>query len=124
MTTKTQRVGPVDGKLSAKAIREVVATTMHPNPKDLEQGRVLAEGQTRGLAAEIDVSRSVELRVERDLNEPPVPTRQRDFRITKKMIEEYGYTPGCIGCESYMTGSQEEGSESTLWYAGGGWRTR
>ena len=29
----------------------------------------------------------------------------RDFRITDKIIEKYGFTPGCPGCEAKIDGT-------------------
>ena len=101
---RTVKRRPIDEKWNSEAIKEIVATTRHPNPRDLDQSKVLAEGQTKGLTAEIDISRSVEVQIAGDVNEPPIPTRQRDFRITRKVIEKFGYSPGCIGCEAHMTG--------------------
>ena len=35
-------------------------------------------------------------------------TFTRDFRITDKLIEKFGFTPGCGGCEAQINGTSKE----------------
>ena len=50
------------------------------------------------------------------LEEPRVqkePDLKRDFRITDKLLEKFGFTEECPGCEAKITGGDRRGHNAT-----------
>ena len=84
---------------SAIAIKEIVATPDMPNPKDDCQKDPRSERNTRGL--DFGASGGQFLPKHGVRHEPGL---NRNFRINSRILEKYGPTMGCKGCENKMTG--------------------
>ena len=98
---KVRTVGPkAQGeRWSAIAIKNIVATQDMPNPKDDSQKHPRSERNTRSLdfgASGGQFLPKQGVRHELALN--------RNFRINSRILEKYGPTMGCKGCEDKMTG--------------------
>ena len=96
---RTVRPRSEGDRWSVGAIKEVVATLDAPNPKDESQTDLRSERNTKGL--DFGVSGGHQLprqRVERE------PGLVRNFRINNRILEKYGPTMGCKGCESKIVG--------------------
>ena len=84
---------------SAIAIKDIVATPDMPNPKDDSQKDPRSERNTRGLDSGASGGQLLPKQGAR--HEPGL---NRNFRINNRILEKYGPTMGCKGCENKMTG--------------------
>ena len=84
---------------SAIAIKDIVATPDMPNPKDDSQKDPRSERNTRGL--DFGASGGQLLPKQGVRHEPGL---NGNFRINNSILEKYGPTMGCKGCENKMTG--------------------
>ena len=98
---------PEDERWCAQAIKDIVASPKAPNPKDKNQGDVMPERLTRDADPG---GASGEALPDVIVHEPEV--RARDFKITKTLIEKFGPTDGCKGCEGHVMGSRRAHSEA------------
>ena len=96
---RTVKSRPPSERWNEKAIGEVVATPDAPNPKDPNQKAPKSEMETHGLDFGTAGGQNLPRQRVR-----PEPDMKRDFRITDKLLLEYGFTPGCRGCEAKLTG--------------------
>ena len=97
---KVRTVGPkAEGeRWSAIAIKGIVATPDMPNPKDDSQKHPRSERNTRSL----DFGASGgQFLPKQGVHEHGL---KRNFRINSRILEKYGPTMGCKGCENKMTG--------------------
>ena len=103
LRVRTIRPRPGSERGSAEAIEEIKATFNHPNPKDQAQSEPQPERKTEGVE---HGSSGVGL--------PEAPTQQRethkrDFRIGNRIIDKFGHTPGCQGCDAKKRGQPPQG---------------
>ena len=76
-----------------------MATPDAPNPTDPNQKMVKGARETKGANAEDAGGQDL----------PKAPVRHevgltREFKITDKLLEKFGFTPGCNGCEAKIDG--------------------
>ena len=83
----------------ASAIKEVMATPDAPNPKDESQKDLRSERNTKGL--DFGASGGQHLPRQGVRHEPGLT---RNFRVGNRILEKYGPTLGCKGCESKIAG--------------------
>ena len=95
---RTIKRRPVSDRWSSKGIVEIKATPRRPNPKDPDEEDVQAETEPQVK----EVKR--EERIERPEPIPPRELKRRNFRITQKLLEKYGHSPNCEGCEAALGG--------------------
>ena len=96
---RTVKPRPEGDKWSAEAIEAIVATPDVPNPKDETQRDLRSERNTKGL--DFGAKGGHELPRQRTQHEPGLT---RNFRIGNRLLEKYGVTPGCKGCEAKLAG--------------------
>ena len=102
---RTCKPRPSGQRWSAAQVEAVGVTPDRPNAKDPEQTAPRNEGSTRGL--DFGARRGgQDLPQGRTQMEPDL---KRDFRITDVLLEKYGYTEGCIGCEAKIDGTARRG---------------
>ena len=107
---RTLRSRPESERWSADAINDVVATPDAPNPKDPTQRAPKGARETKGTEKEVDPDGG------HKLDKAPVRHQEgftRNFRITDKLIEKFGYTAGCRGCEAKIEGTSREPHSAT-----------
>ena len=95
---RTMRRRPMGDRWKAQAIAEIRASPRMPNPKDPEDDDVkpVREPAVREVSPD-EVVGDAPAR-------PPSEVRRRNFRITKQLLQKYGYTPGCKGCDAALGG--------------------
>ena len=99
INVRTVRPRSEGDRWSASAIREVVATPDAPNPQDESHTDPRSERHTRGLDFGASGGHHLPRQgVERE------PGLTRNFRIGNRVIERYGPTMGCKGCENKIAG--------------------
>ena len=89
---------------SKKAVDDIKATPDAPNPKDESQSRPKPEPDTIGLDFGAEGGDQ--------LPREPVrrhETQARNFRITPMILDRYGYTDGCPGCNAKLAGKDPRG---------------
>ena len=100
LRVRTVKKKPDSMKWNAKAIEDVVAVPDAPNPHDKRQSAPRAERDTRG----IDLGdKSGE-----HLEEPRTEVQERkirEFRINNEILDKYGYTENCPGCDAKQRGT-------------------
>ena len=79
----------------ADKVAAIKATPRRPNPQDPDKA------DTDLGHKEPKIEKPEELRQQAKEDEGVI---RRNFRITKRLIEKYGHTSGCIGCEALMEG--------------------
>ena len=100
MRCRTIKRRPQDCRWEANKVSEMKATPRHPNPKDEQDGDIKAK-----LDVKVEVKEIVpELRLPKPETAEPREAKRRNFRITKKLLEKYGYSAGCPGCEAALDG--------------------
>ena len=105
LRVRTVRMRPPSERWSLKAIRDVLATPDVPNPRDGNQQRIETERNTKGIDFGTESGKDI-----RDKNQAPdEPRHVRDFKITNAHMEEFGYTPGCPGCDAKRHGTARRG---------------
>ena len=85
----------------AQAIQDIVASPRAPNPNDRLQGEALPERLTKGADPGGGTGESLPDAVTADAD-----FEVRDFKITKSLIERFGFTEGCKGCVGHLVGSR------------------
>ena len=90
----------IDERWNADAIKDIKATTRHPNPKDPEQHNAMPEGQTTGIEVGGDGSKIVN----NDLCEDAPKAKLRDFKINKPLLVKFGHRDDCKGCHFDLHG--------------------
>ena len=90
---------PLSDRWNVDAVKAIEASPRVPNPKDLNQDRVLPERLTKVIEVEetgMDIPQAAD----------KIPEfKFREFKITKAILERFGYTPGCKGCAAAMAGT-------------------
>ena len=82
-----------------EVIRNLRATPRQPNPRNPEQERIMPERLTKQIAVEdtgVDIPQP---------NDRPYEFRARDFKITKAILQKFGFSDDCKGCEAAMLGT-------------------
>ena len=98
---RTVKRKPKEDRWSEEALNKIQATPRRPNPKDERQEEPLPERLTTGAnPAGGDGSRLPEVEIEEQ------EVESRNFKITKQLIERFGSTPNCKGCEGQSIGSR------------------
>ena len=96
---RTVKPKPEGSRWNAEAIMEIKATLRKPNPTDEEQEDPKVERDTKGTGYERQGGA--------DLPDPQTKedgrSGPRDFRIGKGLIDTYGPTENCMGCEWWLT---------------------
>ena len=90
---------PESERWSPIAISEIKAIPRTPNPKDKAQQKVESESMTIGISPEGESGINVKVPEVSDQ-----PTVYRDFKITRQVLERYGYSDECKGCEAAVMG--------------------
>ena len=90
---RTIKRRPKDARWDGKTISGIVATPRKPNSSEPDK-----KGDRDGRHDEVREARAVD---------------QRNFRITNRILEKYGHTPGCIGCEAALAGGARGRREHT-----------
>ena len=93
---------PMKDRWNADEVKNITPTPRQPNPKDVEQDEAMPERLSRGPEVGEDGS-ALHDAATRDRS-----TEVRNFRITKRLLQEYGYTPSCRGCEASILGRKVE----------------
>ena len=96
---RTVRSRPASERWNGEAVKQIRATPDAPNPRDLTQTDPRSERETKGL--------DFGARGGQDLPRQRVqvqPDLKREFRITERLLMEYGFTAGCQGCEAKLMG--------------------
>ena len=107
---RTVRARPASERWSLQAVREILATPDKPNPKDPSQANVRQERHTRGVkfgVAEKEASAPADTST-RTPCAPPEDSAQlppRDFRIYDALLQKFGHTPECLGCNAKQQGT-------------------
>ena len=84
---------------SSSAIEDIIATPDAPNPKDETQQELKSERNTKGLNFGADKGHELP---RQKMKYPEGITR--NFRIGDRLLEKYGFTEGCLGCEAKQKG--------------------
>ena len=107
---RTVKRKPQEDRWDSQAIESIKATPRCPNPKDASQGRAESQRDTKG-AGEEQLAEEVkgegnDLPPTEHMDKEAVP---REFRITNDMVNKYGFTVGCRGCEHIRDGRWRTG---------------
>ena len=92
---------PDSEKWNLKELHGIIATPRRPNPKNEHQKEPNSIRETKGLNIGGDGSKLAETPVQE-----PKSQGRRDFRITKTILEKFGHTTGCVGCEVQLQGGK------------------
>ena len=90
----------VEDRWDVEAIKEIVATPSVPNPGNMRQKEIMIESQTIRLDLGGDGSNTPQAEAEE------AEKQLRDFKITKSMLEKYGFSGRCPGCEGALSGKR------------------
>ena len=85
----------------ADKVAEIRASPRYPNPKDLADQDVKTESKL-----EAKVKKPLDEKIPVPEVQQPRDRKRRNFRISKKVLEKYGYAAGCPGCEAMMDGTK------------------
>ena len=107
---------PEPARWNDQAVLDIKATPRHPDPNNKERQELdapvdgdpegkrdaqdRAEGRKRIPKEEPIISMDV------DTTGPP-DSAVREMRITKRVLEKFGYTQGCVGCTAVQQGSDK-----------------
>ena len=86
--------------MEADEIASLRATPKKPNPLNDEQTETTTLRETKGIDIGGDGFRLPETPVQESAE-----MRIRNFRITQDILEAFGYTEGCFGCEARRFGT-------------------
>ena len=84
---RTIKRRPKDARWDGKTISGIVATPRKPNASEPDK-----KDTGTGVTMKFEPLTKPEARAEEEVV-------RRNFRITNRILEKYGHTPGCIGCE-------------------------
>ena len=101
---RTVKRRPLDSRWDGEAVSEIKATPRRPNPKEPNEKHIKID-------TNIEVQKPEQLEVPKARKEEEVV--RRNFRITKRILEKYGHTSGCPGCEADMEGRDKGGRGHT-----------
>ena len=90
---RTIKRTPKDARWDGKTISGIVATPRKPNPSEPDK-KEIGTGVTMKFGKPEPLTKP-EARAEEEVV-------RRNFRITNRILEKYGHTPGCIGCEAAL----------------------
>ena len=92
---RTVKRRPKDATCNGNTILGIVATPRKPNPSEPDK-------------KEIGTGVTMKFQEPEPLTKPEVCSEEevvrRNFRITKRILEKDGHTPGCIGCSAALAG--------------------
>ena len=95
---RTVKRRPLGNRWQAAKIEEIAATPRKPNPDDATRQNVEHTRPTR--STEVDHAEELDRPV---TAEPKEPLR-RNFKITRRILEKYGYSSDCAGCDAVLAG--------------------
>ena len=95
---------PKDARWDGKTISGIVATPRKPNPSEPDK-KEIGTGVTMKFEKPEPLTKP-EARAEEEVV-------RRNFRITNRILEKDGHTPGCIGCEAALAGGARGRREHT-----------
>ena len=90
---------PDSEKWNAEEVGKLTATPRQPNPLNKEQTEPNSIRETKGIDIGGDGSKLLETPVQEAGGQT-----SRDFRITYEILQKFGYTKGCAGCEARALG--------------------
>ena len=91
----------MSARWNIEKVKNARARPRNPNPKDEEQQETLPEILTKGLEI-ADHGHDIET-----VGSKPEEVTGRNFRITEPLLEKYGRTEGCPGCEARILGKYQ-----------------
>ena len=98
---RTVKKRPEDDRWSGDQIRKIIASPRAPNPGDKDQESAQPPRLTRaadpGGGCGMDLPDAVQ-------DELQYRLVYRNFKITKQLVEKFGMTDGCKGCEGQIVG--------------------
>ena len=97
---RTIKRKPIDMRWNAEIIMGIRATPKHLNPKDRQQSEVNADETLRV----IDIGGNGAQLEEAIIKEEE--KKLRDFKIARAILEKFGHTPSCFGCEGSLVGTR------------------
>ena len=97
---RTIKRRPADSRWSAELVAGIKATPRAPNPREPGEQRLRTERDPKIVKLEKEkVVAPPEVQAPREF-------KRRDFRITKLLLERYGFTGGCPGCQGMLDGKR------------------
>lgn len=93
---------PDDERWNSDIVKTVRATPMCPNTSSPEDPMPVLRSEPN--------EESSPNRILPDTPTSEIPYRRRNFKLTKRLIDEYGITPGCVGCEAMQQGTRRSHS--------------
>ena len=97
---RTIRRVPVEHRWSAERVRGVIAVPRRPSPNSTDPEKIEAR-----MAAEEQEADRDDLEADPEAEDPEEKTVvRREMRITDRILEAHGFTPGCPGCEARLGG--------------------
>jgi len=92
---------PASDRWNPEAIKNIRATPRTPNPADEDQGRAQPECDTRTRKIEVD-GEGADIKMDYGKDQP---AKNREFKITKSILDKFKFTAGCKGCDAVIHGS-------------------
>ena len=92
---------PASDRWNPEAIKNIKATPRTPNPADEDQGRAQPECDTRTRKIEVD-GEGADIKMDYGKDQP---AKNREFKITKSILDKFKFTAGCKGCDAVIHGS-------------------
>ena len=87
---------PVSERWSLENVLRVRATPTSPNLAHPDQEiTILKPSDESNVKSGKDVPKAIAV---------PESTKRRNFKMTKRLFEDFGFTPGCVGCEAIDEG--------------------
>ena len=98
---------PLATRWSEEAIKSIKATPREPNPRERSPRLAIIEAHAEERKVVVEVGG--EGRELPELIAEEKDFRPRDFKITKGILERYGFYEGCPGCMQAMMGERVTG---------------
>merc|ERR1712086_474798 len=92
---------PASDRWNPEAIKNIKATPRTPNPADEDQERAQPERDTRTRKIEVD-GEGADINMDYGKDQP---AKNREFKITKNILDKLKFTAGCKGCDAVINGS-------------------
>ena len=102
LRVRTVRRVTEEHRWSAEAIKGIVATVKVPIPGQKHRGEAAAEEEDKAPKVHADLGGDGTKLEEVEVEQKNKPSR--DFKITKRILEKYGLSRGCPGCEATLDG--------------------
>ena len=101
---RTVKPRPESEQWSYDAIIAIAATPDKPNPRDSSQTAPRPERDTQGIDFGRGASGGHALREREPGHQLREPGLVREFRITDQILDKYGMSPSCPGCDAKLHG--------------------